>query len=80
MKTLGVSENVHKELMNIKINYGYKKTDNLIEEMIREFRKEKLIQASLEFRKKMKEKRMSLRNVVGKSRKIREEIYSEWFA
>ncbi len=44
MKTVGMSEEIHKELMSLKINYGCKRTDAMLEDMIREFKKEKLLE------------------------------------
>ncbi len=79
MKSVGISERVHRELMNLKINYGYKKTDALLEEMICEFKKEKLLEASRDIRKKMSERKISFKELMKKSKKIREEIYDEWF-
>jgi len=79
MKTVGMSDEVHKELMGLKINYGYKRTDHLLEEMIREFKKEKLLEASEAIRERMARKKMSLKQLMERSRKAREEIYNEWF-
>lgn len=80
MKTVGMSEEVHKELMSLKINYNYKRTDSLLEDMIKEFKKEKLLEASAAIRKRMEEKKISLKNLAGKSKRHREEIYNEWFS
>lgn len=79
MKTVGISENVHRELMGLKINYGYKNTDALLEEMIQEFKKDKLLEASTEIREKLVQKKISFKELVKRSGKIREEIYDEWF-
>lgn len=79
MKTVGISEKVHKELMSLKINYGYKNTNILLEEMIHEFKEEKLVDASQEFNKRMTEKKISFKELMNRARKTREEIYDEWF-
>ena len=79
MKTIGISKKVHKDLMNLKLEYGYKKTDVLLEEMIRGFKKERLLKASKIFREGMLKKKLKLKDVIKKSSKIREEIYNEWF-
>lgn len=79
MKTVGISEKVHRELMNLKINYSYKNTNSLLEDMVHEFKHEKLVEASKEIRKKMSEKRISFKGLVKRSRKAREEVYDEWF-
>ena len=79
MKTVGIPENVHRELMNLKINYGYKNTALLLEDMVHEFRREKLLEASKEIRKKMSEKKISFKELMNRARKPREEIYDEWF-
>ncbi len=79
MKTIGVSQKIHRELMSLKFEYGYRKTDALLEEMIKEFKKERLHQASKLFRNHMKKKRITLRHVDEKVRKHREDIYHEWF-
>jgi len=79
MKTIGISKKVHKDLMNLKLEYGYKKTDVLLEEMIKDFKKERLLKASKIFREGMLKKKLKLKDVIKKSGDIREEIYNEWF-
>ena len=79
MKTIGISKKVHRELMNLKLEYGYKKTDILLEEMIKDFKKERLLKASKIFREGMRKRDFKLKDVINKGRNIREEIYNEWF-
>lgn len=79
MKTVGISDKVHRELMSLKIDYGYRNTETLLEEMIHEFKKEKLLEASKDIKEKMAKKKISFGELMKSSGRIREEIYNEWF-
>ena len=79
MAKRNISKKVHKELMNLKLEYGYKRTDVLLEEMIKDFKKERLLKASKIFREGMRKRDFKLKDVINKGRNIREEIYNEWF-
>lgn len=54
--TVAISEQTHKELSILKIKEGYKSIDELIKELIIEYKKNKLLEISKEFRKRMDER------------------------
>ncbi len=79
MKTIPVPEELHKQIITLKIQEGDKTIADLIERLITEYRKKRLDDLSKLFREKMDEKGMSFEELLKKSRKIREEIADEWF-
>jgi predicted CopG family antitoxin len=78
MKTIAIPEDLHKELMQMRIQKGDKNTAELIRELLFEFRQKKFLEASRLFRERLKEKNASFSEILKKSRKIREEISDEW--
>lgn len=80
MKTIGISEGVHRELITLKLQEGDKNAGELIAKLILEYKKNKFLEASSLFRNKLHEKKMDLRNLLVKSKKIREEIADEWLS
>jgi len=80
MKTIGISEEVHRDLINLKLQEREKNADELIAKLIIEYKKFKFMEASMLFRKNLKEKNIAFSDVLHKSKKIREEIGDEWFS
>lgn len=80
MKTAGLSEKTHKELQKLKIESGAKSMEDLIEKMILEHKKRKLLESSFLFRKAVKKQRLKLSDATRHSHRIRDEIYDEWFS
>ena len=80
MKTIGISESVHRELISLKLQEGDKNAGELISKLILEYKKNKFLEASALFRNKLHGKKMDLRNLLVKSKKIREEIADEWLS
>jgi len=78
MKTIGISEITHRNLIELKLKEGNKNIEELIAKLIIEYRKKKFMEASNLFNLKLKEKNISFDNLLKKSRKIREEIANEW--
>lgn len=78
MKTIAIPEDLHKELMQLRLQKGNKNTAELIKEVLFEYRQKKFLEASNLFRKKLKEKNISFEELLKRSRKIREEIADEW--
>jgi len=79
MKTIALPEELHKELMQLRLQRGSKNAADLIKEMVCEYRQKKFLEASALFKRKLKEKNISFSELLKKSRKIREEIADEWF-
>jgi len=79
MKTIAIPEELHKEIMKLKIEKGSKNTSELIKNLVFEYKQQKFLEASKLFRDKLKEKNVSLASLLKNSKKIREEIADEWF-
>lgn len=79
MKTICIPGDLHRELMQLKLQNGNKNTAELIRELLFEYRQRKFLEASNLFKKKLKERNMSFSELLRKSRRIREEISDEWF-
>lgn len=79
MKTVALPEDLHKELVKLKLELGNKNTAKLIEELILSYKEQKFFLASELFRKKLREKGISFSELLKRSRKIKEEIADEWF-
>ncbi len=78
MKTIALPEELHKELMLLRIQKGNKNIGELIKEMVVEYKKRRFIEASRIFKERLKEKNISFDELLKRSRKIREEIADEW--
>ncbi|GEM_PF-2843495 len=77
MKTIALSEDTHKDLLRLKIEYGTSSSDKLLKKLIKEHKKLKFLAASDLFREKTKGQ--SLKHISKEARKIRDEVYAEWF-
>lgn len=79
MKTISVPEELHKKIVELKMQERAKNAAELIDKLVIEYKKQKFHEASELFRKKMEEKGITLAELLKKSRKIREEIANEWY-
>ena len=79
MKTIGISEEPHKELITLKLEENNKNADEIIKKLILEYRKIQFMKASLLFNQKLKEKNIPLKKLLKKSKAIRGEIADELF-
>ena len=79
MKTIALPEELHKEIMKLKLELGEKNTAELIEKLILSYKEQKFLEVSRLFREKLNESGIAFSDFLKKSRKIREEIADEWF-
>lgn len=79
MKTISVPEDVHQQLVELKIKEKQKNAAELIKKLIIEYRKKKLEEASRIFREALAKKGITIEDFLKSSRKIREEIADEWY-
>lgn len=77
MKTLALSEKTHKELMTLKIEYNYSSAEDMVIEMLVEFKKERLLEASRIFREALHKKGMTIEEVMEASKNIKREVVNE---
>ena len=80
MKTIAIPEDLHRELISLKLKEGNKNAAELIAKLISEYKKKKLDDFSSEIRERMQEKGLTLQELLRRSRKIREEIANERFS
>lgn len=78
MKTIAISEETHRRLIEMKMQEKMKTSDELLDKLMIEHRKQKYQEASELFRRKLKESKMTFAELLKKSEKIREEIADEW--
>ena len=79
MKSIIIPEDLHKEIMQIRLQKGSKNVAELIKEMLIDYKQKQFLEASRLFKEGLKEKNISFEKFLKKSDKIREEIADEWF-
>lgn len=79
MKTICVPERLHKEIITLKLEERQRNTAELIEQLVINYKKQKLFEASKLFRKSMKRKGMDFVDLLKKSKEMRKQIANEWF-
>ena len=79
MKTIAIPEELHREIMQIKLNKGEKNTAQIIREFILAYKEKKFQEHSRKFREMLKNKGQSFEDFLKEARKIREELADERF-
>ena len=79
MKSIGLSEDSHRRLVELRMQEGKKTAEDLINTLIIEYKKKKFLEASNLFNKGLKQSNTSFENLLKTSSKIKEEISNEWF-
>lgn len=79
MKTLAISEDIHRELVNMKLEQRERNISSIISKLVSDYKRKKLLEGSDLLRRKMNIKGLSFYELLKKSRNIREEIANEWF-
>ena len=79
MKTISVSEELHKEIVGLKLEEKKRNAEELLEELVLEHKKMKFLEASATFRRGLDAKKLRFPDLLIKSRKLRGEISDEWF-
>ncbi|HEV8360460.1 MAG TPA: hypothetical protein VGR28_08415 [Candidatus Thermoplasmatota archaeon] len=62
--TIAVSEETRKRLMRLKIDEGSRSMDQLLDRMLTEYRKAKLLEASAVFRQKLRDQGVRFEDLV----------------
>ncbi|MBI2045736.1 hypothetical protein HYT23_06765 [Candidatus Pacearchaeota archaeon] len=79
MKTIGIPEDLHKELIRLKLDGNDKNVADTLRKIIYTYKQNKFIEFGMLFRQKLKESGKNFDDFLKESRKIREEIADEWF-
>jgi len=79
VKTICIPEDLHKELMKLKIDDGNKNIADIIKKMLIIYREQKLLEHSKKFRETLKKKNMTFEQFLRRADRVREEIADELF-
>lgn len=79
MKTIAISDELHNEIISMKIKEKAKTAEELLKKSLIAYRKQKLHEASEMFRNALAEKGITIEDFLKSSIKIREEIANEWY-
>ena len=79
MKTVGIPEDIHKELIKLKLESRDRNVAEIIRKLIYEYKKRKFLEFSDSFKESLSKSGESFAKILKNSRKIREEISDEWF-
>jgi len=75
--TISIKDKTKKELKNLLSLYNAKSMDELLKLLIREAKKKKIDDFGIEFQKKLKEKNLSLEDIIKSGEEIRAKILKE---
>ena len=79
MKTIGVPEDLHKELIKLKLESGNRNVSEIIKKLVYEHKKRQFLEFSDLFKNSLIKKKKSFDKILKQSRKTSEEIADEWF-
>lgn len=79
MKTIGIPEDIHKELIKLKLENSERNVAEIIRKLVYEYKKRKFLEFSGLFNEGLIKNKKSFNKILKNSRKIREEIVDEWF-
>lgn len=79
VKTISIPDDLHKELIKLKLDYGDKNVGEIIKKLVYEHRKRQFLEFSNLFRQKLKEKGISFEEFLKRAEKTREEVADELF-
>ncbi len=72
--TISVSEETKKKVEKLKADFGIESMDELLDEMATEMRNNMFEESSEEFRKRLKEKGLTIEDIQEKGREVRREL------
>ncbi len=72
--TISIKDKTKKELKNLQLRYNTKSMDELVKMLITEVKKKKIDDFSEEFQRKLREKNLTLEDIVKSGEKIRGEV------
>lgn len=78
--TITVSNELRRKLAELKLSLGYRSMEQLLTEILRDFEGKRLQRASELFRRRLKERGLTLEALARENERIRREIFKEWFA
>lgn len=79
VKTICIPEELHKELVMLKLNQGDKNISERIKELIIAYKELEFLKSSIKFREMLNKKGISFEKFLKDAEKIREEVADELF-
>ncbi len=77
MKTICIPEDLHKELINLKLDNGERNVAKILRKIMIEYKKKRLNQAGEMFRKSLDEKGITFDEFLESTKEIKEEVADE---
>jgi predicted CopG family antitoxin len=79
VKTISIPEDLHKELMRIKLDSNNKNIAEILKQMLIAYREKKLLEHSKKFKGILKKEGVTFEEFLKRAEKIREEVANELF-
>ena len=79
MKTIALPEDLHKELMKIKLNNSDKSISEILRKMLCAYKEQQFLENSRRFREMIKKSGKSFDQFLKEARKVKEEVVNEQF-
>ena len=79
IKTIQMPEDLHKEIMQIKLNQGQRNTAQIIRERLLAYKEKKFQEHSRKFKEMLKKRGENFEDFLNDARKVREEIANEQY-
>ena len=77
VKTISIPEDLHKELVKLKLDYGNKNIAEMIKKLILFYKEQKFLENSRKFREMLRKENKSFDDFLKELREIREEVADE---
>jgi predicted CopG family antitoxin len=79
VKTISIPEDLHKELIRLKLDYGDKNVADMIRKLIVFYKQQRFLEHSKKFREAIKKQGISFEEFLKRAEKIREGVADELF-
>ena len=79
MKTLGIPEDLHKELMRLRLDEGDKNVTSVLRKMLHTYKEKQFLENSKKFKEMLKKSGKSFEQFLEDARRIKEEVVNEEF-
>jgi predicted CopG family antitoxin len=80
MKTISIPEDLHKELVKLKLDYGDRNIAEMIRKLVLYYKQQKFLEHSRKFREILKKEGKSFDDFLEELKEVRKEIANERFS
>jgi hypothetical protein len=77
--TISLSEDTKRELDRMKVDLGYRSMDALLKDILADVKNQRLEESSELFRRSLRDRGLTIKDVQVEGRRMRRQIYSEQF-